>query len=312
VYARVNPEHKLRIVHALKRNGAVVAMTGDGVNDAPALKASDIGVAMGVTGTDVARGAADMVLTDDNFASIVAAIEEGRSIYSNIRKYLRYLLATNLGEVGVLFLGVVAAGWLGIVAGEGALLTLPLTAAMILWVNLVTDAGPALALGMDPANPRLMQRPPRDPASGIITRAMWGGILLVAAVLTVGTLGVIDAALPGGFLAGAGEIAYARTLAFHTLVLFSLFAVFAARSDETSALRDAFSNGWLWLAVATSLALQCAVLYLPPLQRAFNTTPLGLRDWAVAAAVASSVLWVRELSKLAARWRSARTAEPGH
>jgi Ca2+-transporting ATPase len=301
VYARVNPLHKLRIVHALKRNGEVVAMTGDGVNDAPALRAADIGVAMGITGTDVARGASDMVLADDNFASIVAAIEEGRSIYSNIQKYLRYLLATNLGEVGVLFLGVVGAGWLGVVAGAGALLTLPLTATMILWVNLVTDAGPALALGMDPTSARLMRRPPRDPASRIITRAMWRGIFLVAAVLTVGTLGVLDAALPGGLVAGGGQIDHARTLAFHTLVLFSLFAVFAARSDETSALHDVLSNRWLWLAVAASIALQCAVLYLAPLQRAFNTTPLSLRDWVISLAVASSVLWLRELSKLAAR-----------
>lgn len=159
VYARVSPEHKLRIVHALKRHGHVVAMTGDGVNDAPALKAADIGVAMGVTGTDVAKGAADMVLTDDNFASIVAAIEEGRSIYSNIQKYLRYLLATNLGEVVVLFLGVVAAGLLGITEAASGALVLPLTATMILWINLVTDAGPALAVGIDPASRRLIAPP---------------------------------------------------------------------------------------------------------------------------------------------------------
>ena len=158
VYARVSPEHKLRIVHALKHHRHVVAMTGDGVNDAPALKAADIGVAMGITGTDVAKGAADMVLTDDNFASIVAAIEEGRSIYSNIQKYLRYLLATNLGEVMVMFFGVVAAGLLGITAGAGEALVLPLTATMILWINLVTDSGPALAVGIDPPSPRLMER----------------------------------------------------------------------------------------------------------------------------------------------------------
>jgi Ca2+-transporting ATPase len=301
VYARVSPEHKLRIVHALKRHRHVVAMTGDGVNDAPALKAADIGVAMGITGTDVAKGAADMVLTDDNFASIVAAIEEGRSIYSNIQKYLRYLLATNLGEVMVMFFGVVAAGLLGITAGAGEALVLPLTATMILWINLVTDSGPALAIGIDPASPRLMRRPPRDPSLGIITPAMWRSILLVAAVVGVGTLGVLDAALPGGVFAGDGGIEHARTLAFHTLVLFSLFTVFAARSDQASAMRDLFNNGWLWLAIGISLVLQLAVLYVPALQRAFNTVPLTAGDWAVAIAVASSALWVSELNKSKAR-----------
>ncbi len=298
VYARVSPEHKLRIVHALKHHRHVVAMTGDGVNDAPALKAADIGVAMGITGTDVAKGAADMVLTDDNFASIVAAIEEGRSIYSNIQKYLRYLLATNLGEVMVMFFGVVAAGLLGITAGAGEALVLPLTATMILWINLVTDSGPALAVGIDPPSPRLMERAPRDPSIGIITPAMWRGIFIVAAVMAVGTLGVLDASLPGGLLVGDGDIDHARTLAFHTLVLFSLFTVFAARSDQASVMRDLFTNGWLWLAIALSLMLQLVVLYVPALQRAFNTVSLNWSDWIIAVAVASSALWLRELDKL--------------
>ena len=298
VFARVSPEHKLRIVHALKHHGHVVAMTGDGVNDAPALKAADIGVAMGITGTDVAKGAADMVLTDDNFASIVAAIEEGRSIYSNIQKYLRYLLATNLGEVIVMFVGVVAAGLLGIASGAGEALVLPLTATMILWINLVTDSGPALAVGIDPPSQELMKRSPRDPKLGIITPLMWRGVVFVAVVMGVGTLGVLDAALPGGLIAGDGSIEHARTLAFHTLVLFSLFTVFAVRSDQASAMRDLFSNGWLWLAIAASLTLQAAVLYLPVLQRAFNTVPLTASDWILATAVASSALWLRELDKL--------------
>ena len=309
VYARVSPEHKLRIVYALKRHRHVVAMTGDGINDAPALKAADIGVAMGITGTDVAKGAADMVLTDDNFASIVAAIEEGRSIYSNIQKYLRYLLATNLGEVVVMFFGVVAAGLLGITAAAGEALVLPLTATMILWINLVTDSGPALAVGIDPASPRLMQRPPRDPTLGIITPAMWRGIGVVAAVMGIGTLGVLDAALPGGLFTGDGSIEHARTLAFHTLVLFSLFTVFAARSDQAGVARDLFTNGWLWLAIAVSLALQLAVLYLPPLQQAFNTVPLTARDWAIAIVVASSALWVREIVKFAQK--PGRQSNPG-
>ena len=305
VFARVSPEHKLRIVHALKHHGHVVAMTGDGVNDAPALKAADIGVAMGITGTDVAKAAADMVLMDDNFASIVAAIEEGRSIYSNIQKYLRYLLATNLGEVIVMFFGVVAASWLGITSGAGEVLVLPLTATMILWINLVTDSGPALAVGIDPPGKQLMQRLPRDPRLGIITPAMWRGIVIIAAVMGVGTLGVLDAALPGGMFEGDSGIDHARTLAFHTLVLFSLFTVFAARSDQASLMRDLFTNGWLWLAIAVSLTLQLAVIYLPGLQRAFNTVPLTARDWIITIAVASSALWLRELDKLCRKlwWR---------
>ena len=210
----------------------------------------------------------------------------------------------------VMFFGVVAAGWLGITAGATGALVLPLTAAMILWVNLVTDSGPALAVGVDPAARNLMLHSPRDPSLGIITRVMWRGIILVGLVISIGTLGVLDAALPGGLFDGDGDITHARTLAFHTLVLFSLFTVFGARSDRTSVTQGLFENGWLWLAVGVSLALQLAVLYLPPLQRAFNTVPLSVTDWALAALVASSVLWLRELEKLWAKRTGANRRIP--
>lgn len=302
VFARVEPEHKLRIVHALKHNGAIVAMTGDGVNDAPALKAADIGVAMGRTGTDVSKGAADMILTDDNFASIVAAVSEGRSIFANIQKFLRYLLSSNMGEVQVLFFGVVFAGLIGLQSEQVAPLIVPLLATQVLWINLLTDSGPALALGVEPADPGVMQRPPRDPGSRVITRGIWFDVFFVGAIMMLGTLAVMDLSLPGGFIdAPGGTVAHARTMAFTTLVLFQLFNALNARSDEVSAFRGLFRNPWLWFALALSLVLQILVVYLPFLQDAFSTVPLSLTDWLVCAAVAGTVLGWRELVKLLQR-----------
>jgi Ca2+-transporting ATPase len=300
VYARVNPEHKLRIVKALQRQGAVVAMTGDGVNDAPALKMADIGVAMGVTGTDVSKEAADMVLTDDNFASIIAAVEEGRSIFSNIRKFLRYLLSSNIGEVMTMFFGVVLAEVIGLdLTGGGVVL--PLLATQLLWINLMTDGAPALALGVDPPDAGLMNRPPRPRAEGVVTGRMWAGILFVGAVMAAGTLFVLDASLPGGIVEGTGDMRYAQTMSFTTLTLFQLFNVFNARSDRRSAFVGLFSNHWLWIAVGVSAVLQAAVVYVPFLQLAFTTVPLTAADWLECALVASSVLWLRELSKAVMR-----------
>ena len=300
VYARVNPEHKLRIVHALQHRGAVVAMTGDGVNDAPALKTADIGVAMGVTGTDVAKQAADMVLADDNFATIVAAVEEGRAIFSNIRKFLRYLLSSNIGEVMTMFFGVVLADAIGL-QPQGGAVVLPLVATQLLWINLVTDGAPALALGVDPADPGLMQRPPRPAGERVVTPKMWRGIFFIGVIMAAGTLYVLDGAMPGGLVQGTGTLRHAQTMAFTTLMLFQLFNLFNARSDEESAFRGLLDNRWLLAAIALSVTLQAWVVYAPFLQRSFSTESLTASDWLRCTIVASSVLWLREIQKVLVR-----------
>ena len=301
VYARVNPAHKLRIVRALKAQGEVVAMTGDGVNDAPALRQADIGIAMGITGTDVSKEASDMILADDNFATIVSAIAEGRAILDNVRSFIRYLLSSNAGEVLTIFGGMLAAGLLGLYSDDGTAI-LPLLAVQILWINLVTDGGPALALGMDSIDPGLMARPPRPATEGIITRSMWLLVGLVGLVMMTGTLLVFDAYLPGGLFTigwlnanSSDPVSHARTVAFTTLVLFQLVNVFNCRSQQQSALNgQLFQNRWLWLAVIGSVLLQSVILYVPSLQRAFAVTPLSVLDWLVAMVVASSVLLVME------------------
>lgn len=304
VYARVAPEHKLRIVRALKANGEIVAMTGDGVNDAPALKRADIGVAMGITGTDVSKEAADMILTDDNFASIVAAVEEGRSIFANIQKFLRYLLSSNIGEVLVMFFGVVLAGLIGLTPEPGSKIVVPLLATQILWINLLTDAAPALALGVEPGDPHLMQKPPRNPKSRVIDNNTWLHIIFIGIIMALGTLLLLDWSLPGGLIPGKnGTILYARTMVFTVLVFFQLFNVFNVRSRERSAFYGLFSNRWIWWTILLSVLLQVIVIYTPFLQSAFGTVPLNVLDWLICTVVASSVLWIEELVKFVLRRR---------
>ena len=300
VYARVAPEHKLRIVDALQANGEIVAMTGDGVNDAPALKSADIGVAMGISGTDVTKEAADMILADDNFATIVAAVREGRGIFANIRKFLRFLLSSNIGEVLTMFLGVVLASMLGL-EDTGEAVAVPLLATQILWINLLTDGAPALAIGLDPPPDDVMHRAPRRLTDRVIDGEMWLGIFWVGLVMAVVTLVALDLRLPGGLVGGSGSIEEARTMAFTTLVLAQLYNCFNARSDRTSAFHQLFTNRWLWGAIALSLALQVAVVQLPFLNTAFGTTPLTLVDWLICFGLASVVLWADEAKKLVER-----------
>ena len=299
VYARVAPEHKLRIVDALQADANIVAMTGDGVNDAPALKSADIGVAMGVTGTDVTKEAAKMILADDNFATIVAAVREGRAIFANIRKFLRYLLSSNIGEVLTMFLGVVGASLIGLDAAGGVVA--PLLATQILWINLVTDTGPALAMGVDPPPKDVMAHPPRKLTDRVIDREMQLGVLLVGLVMALVTLLVIDLKLPGGLVEGSAGLVEARTAGFTVLVLAQLFNCFNSRSERVSAFRGLFANRWLWAAVTLSLLLQVLAVHVPLLNRAFGTTPLSAADWALCLALASLVLWVDELKKLLVR-----------
>lgn len=288
VYARVAPVHKLRVVTALQQKGYVVAMTGDGVNDAPALKKADIGIAMGITGTDVTKEAAAMTITDDNFASIVAAVEEGRRIFGNIKKYLMYLLSSNVGEI-TLMAGATLAG-----------LPLPLTAVQILYVNLATDGLPALALAVDPPDDDLMRQPPRDPRRGIFTRPVVG--LMIAGGLWSA---LVNISLFVWALQSGRSMVEAMTMTFVSLVLIQFFKAYNFRSDHLSVFHRPFANRWLNLAILWELLLLMGVVYLPFLHEPFGTFPLSLNDWLIVTLVALTVVPVLEAAKWVLRQEQA-------
>ncbi len=280
VFARVSPEHKLRIVDALQQNGEVVAMTGDGVNDAPALKKADIGISMGITGTDVAKEASAMMLTDDNFASIVAAVEEGRSIYDNIKKYLVYLLSSNIGELGLMAI----ATFMGI--------PLPLSAVQILYVNLATDGLPALALAVDPAESDIMLRRPNDPSQGIFTRSV------LALILTGGIWStMVNVSLFQWMIASGRPLKEAMTMTFLSLVLIQFFKAYNFRSEKNSMFIRPFANKWLNLAIGWELVMLAAIITLPFLQKPFGTFLLTGEDLVIVIFSAATVVPVIEILK---------------
>ena len=309
VYARVAPEHKLKIVESLQRQGNIVAMTGDGVNDAPAVKTADIGVAMGITGTEVTKQSAKMILADDNFSTIVEAVREGRGIFDNIRKFLRYLLSSNVGEVFTVFGGVMLAGFLGITQPGSQGVTVPLLATQLLWINLLTDAAPALAMGVDPSTDDVMARKPRKLTDRVIDGQMWGDIIFIGLIMAAVTLIGMDMHLAGGLFTDRSvdavghdaQMTEARTMGFTILVFAQMLNALCSRSHDQSVFVGLFANKWLWGAIALSTLLQVVVIYVPFLNTAFGTMPLSAGAWVECLGLAMVVLVASELRKCVLR-----------
>ena len=309
VYARVAPEHKLKIVESLQRQGNIVAMTGDGVNDAPAVKTADIGVAMGITGTEVTKQSAKMILADDNFSTIVEAVREGRGIFDNIRKFLRYLLSSNVGEVFTVFGGVMLAGFLGITQPGSQGVTVPLLATQLLWINLLTDAAPALAMGVDPSTDDVMARKPRKLTDRVIDGQMWGDIIFIGLIMAAVTLIGMDMHLAGGLFTDRSvdavghdaQMTEARTMGFTILVFAQMLNALCSRSHDQSVFVGLFANKWLWAAIALSTLLQVVVIYVPFLNTAFGTVPLSAGAWVECLGLAMIVLVASELRKCVLR-----------
>ena len=309
VYARVAPEHKLKIVESLQRQGNIVAMTGDGVNDAPAVKTADIGVAMGITGTEVTKQSAKMILADDNFSTIVEAVREGRGIFDNIRKFLRYLLSSNVGEVFTVFGGVMLAGFLGITQPGSQGVTVPLLATQLLWINLLTDAAPALAMGVDPSTDDVMARKPRKLTDRVIDGQMWGDIIFIGLIMAAVTLIGMDMHLAGGLFTDRSvdavghdaQMTEARTMGFTILVFAQMLNALCSRSHDQSVFVGLFANKWLWAAIALSTLLQVVVIYVPFLNTAFGTMPLSAGAWFECLGLAMIVLVASELRKCVLR-----------
>ena len=282
VFARVSPENKVRIVKAWQKRGKIVAMTGDGVNDAPALKIADIGCAMGITGTDVAKGAADMVLTDDNFATIVAAVEEGRGVYSNIKKAIHFLLSCNIGEIVTLFIATIL-----------NFAQMPLIPIQLLWVNLITDSLPALALGVEPIDKDIMKKPPRDPKKGVFADGLavticWQGFMVGLITLAAYVIGDMY----------YGDHLEANTMAFAVLALSQLFHAFNVRSEKSLFKTGVFSNLPMIGAFLVSFVLQCAVLFVPFLQKVFGVTTLSYVEYLIVFGLSVSPIVICEIVKL--------------
>jgi Ca2+-transporting ATPase len=281
VFARIEPLHKLRIVNALRKRGHIVAMTGDGVNDAPALKAADIGISMGITGTDVAKEASDMVLADDNFATVVAAIDEGRAIFTRLRNVLFYTLNTNISELFTLIFALIFVG------------QSPLLAVQILWVNLVTDTAGDIPLGMEPKFGDELKKPPRHPSVGLMYPGLMIRIVVMALVIGMGTFLIFRWAVP------RMSVEEARSLAFTAMVAFEWFMAFSARSDEHSIFKiGILRNKALLVSIGIAVLLQIAVIYIPFLQTAFHTYPLNLRDWVIVIGASGGLFFLEELRKI--------------